>query len=495
MDEVLTIGLLHLDVQHGKPEENRSALLSLAERAAFSGAQVILAPELAVSGYGFDSIAEAAPFAETLAGETLSALGRLAHHHGVYIGVGMAERDPATHILYNSACIVGPDGLLAAHHRKVASERRWACPGSPGTWNLFDTPWGRMGVLICSDAYYSLLPRSLARQGVDLLLIPANWPATGIDPRKVWRARALENGMGVVACNRTGLDRRMDCRTGPSYAVTATGTVLLDAVSESTTIWLVDYPLEGGRIPCRHRESLMAERRPGDFAAICLDVNGLEDFAGLWGLPEAGELNIRCVVPESQDHNTLVPLQSVNTDDDVPPTLFVFPRHASPVPIHALESFVRNRNRAIIASVDGLDGSASPYALVSPSGKTVLVPGSAFATGDFGPARIALVGSRLLRHPELAVALSKQGCDLLVAETERLDEDSRLLLGAKCLERAAVVAAAPDGAAIFEPPMGHAPWKETTLYGPGECAGRIHTGSWRSKRFQDRVDMGVLLRR
>ena len=59
-------------------------------------------------------------------------------------------------------------------------------------------------MLICADTYYGLLPRSLALHDVDLLLTLANWPLVGIDPREVWRARALENGIGVIGANRTG---------------------------------------------------------------------------------------------------------------------------------------------------------------------------------------------------------------------------------------------------------------------------------------------------
>jgi predicted amidohydrolase len=490
----LPIGLLHMDIKYGRTAENRAALAAAAEEAARLGAELILAPELSVSGYSFDSRDEVAPYAETLTEETVTLLRQTARRHGIYICAGLAERDPVTNIYYNSACVLGPAGELTAHHRKIACERRWACPGAPSHTNIFDTPWGRIGVLICADSYYGLLPRTLALYGVDLLLIPANWPPSGLDPRKLWRARALENGVGVIACNRTGVDRRMDCRQCASYAVTADGEVLLDAVSESSCVRLVEYSLARGRFPTERREAMLAQRRPAEFGALYLDVNGLEDFSGLWGLPECGEIDIRCVIPDSSG-STLTALESASCAAFAAPTLFVLPRGVAPLPFRFLETFVEQGAIAVITEQEGQNGDAPAYHFISSTEQAFLPTGRSSITVDFGPARIALAHLDRLRHPEAVVALSKQGCDLVVTGAQRLDADDRLLLGVKCLERTAIVASAQDGAVICEPPPGHAPWKETAIYGPGICAARIDTAPLRVKRFLDRVDMEALLRR
>lgn len=139
-------------------------------------------------------------------------------------------------------------------------------------------------------------------------------------------------------------------------------------------------------------------------------------------------------------------------------------------------------------------GSALP-ALVSEGRLTCLSPDKNSVMVDFGPARIALVRSESLRHPEAAVALSKQGCDIIVSQAGHLDDDTRLLLGVKSLERAAVAVATPEGATICEPPEGHERWHETMLREPGVCAAVVDTARTRKKRFLDRVDLEVLLRR
>lgn len=495
MSETLSIGVIHLDVRHGQVEENRVALTAHVIEAARRGAKIIVAPELAVSGYSFDNRDQVSACAEVLRGATFESLSGVARQYGVFVAAGIAERDPATDIYYNTALVVDPNGELAAHHRKVlAAERRWACPGNLSRSSLFDTPWGRVGALICADSYAGLLPRSLALHGADLLLVLANWPPSGVDPTHVWRARALENGYGVVGCNRTGLDRIMDCRTCRSYAVTASGEVLLDEASPVSAVWIVHHPLQGGRLPSDIREARMSERRPEEFGALYLDMNGIEDFGGFWGLPAGGPLDVRCVVPESREQaSTFLGLAA--GDCDSVPTLLVLPRGIGAFSREALARLVEERPLAIVADLSGPNGEPPAYGLFSSTQGISLLSGESFAVADFGPARIALVRAESLAHPEVAVSLSKQGCDLLVTCPDRFGPDDRLLLGVKCLDRSAIAAVSREGAMICEPPKGHETWKEALVTGHGVCSARLDTVALRSKRFYDRVDMEVLLRR
>lgn len=494
MTDTLCIGVIHLDVRHGCVEENRKALAALALEAAGRGASIIVAPELAVSGYSFDSRRHVAACVEAITGETFECLWPVARQYKAYICTGIAECDLATGIYYNTALVVGPDGEPAAFHRKiVAAERRWACPGQVSRPGVFDTPWGRLGILICADSYSGLLPRSQALNGADLVLVPSNWPPSGLDPRLIWRARSLENGFGIVGCNRTGLDRMMDCRECRSYVVTPQGTVLLDESSSTSTAWIVEYPLVNGRLSSERRQAIMALRQPEDFSELYLDVNGLDDFGGLWGLPPQGPLDIRCLVPESPGQAVSL-LESTAAECNSVPMLLVLPRSMGPFTAEQIVRFTSNRTAAVVAEHEGQNGN-SAYGLVSSSQQISLAPGCSAVMADFGPARIALVRPESLVHPEVAVSLSKQGCDLLVTSSEQFGPDDRLLFGVKCLERAAVAAVSSKGAMICEPPVGHEPWKEELTTGSGVCSAGIDTAALRSKRFHDRVDMETLLLR
>ena len=203
----LKLALLHSAAAHKQTDANRAQLLALFRRACDAGAQLIAAPEMAVSGYSFNSRRDIAPYVETGDGPTLTALAQLTREYGVYACIGLAERDPRTSIFYNSAFALDPQGEVVCRYRKINAEHRWACPGNPLADNTFATPWGRVGLLICSDSYHSLMPRITALRGADLLLIPANWPPTGLDPREIWRARPGKRTLrGGLQPHRSGPD-------------------------------------------------------------------------------------------------------------------------------------------------------------------------------------------------------------------------------------------------------------------------------------------------
>ncbi len=489
MDEKLPIGILHLNIQHGAVEKNRENLIYYVKETAQKGAKIIVAPELAISGYSFGSIDEILPFAEEVTGETVTALATIAKQFGVYICFGFAEKEKETGMLYNSAVVLDPEGQVVAHHRKhVPAERRWCSPGMPSTKSLFESPWGKVGVLICADSYYGLLPRSLALQGADILLICANWPPTGLDPRELWRARAIENGVGIIAVNRTGVDRAMDCQEAPSYAVTPNGTVLLDATSKTSKVYLVEYPLEEGHFPSRLRKKIMSTRTPEDYNAISLDMCGVEDLSGLWKLPPPGTIKIQCFVPSGSGFPPGFKKKLFDNTDEIP-RLAIVPYLEKDC---SLEEFLKYSEKTPTAIVTKIHSS---LALISRGKIDYIPPERPSKMFDFLKARIGVVKSEALYHPEKAVSLSKQGCDIIVSQTEALDDKTRLILGIKCLERAVVAVSSCNSATICVPPQGHERWHETTLKEPGICEVAVDTNFTRKKRFLERVDFRVLLKR
>lgn len=456
-DAFLDIALLHLKIVPGAVEHNRRILAALTEQAARAGAHIIVAPELAVSGYVTGSREKVCAYVEPLHGPTCELLSSIANRYGVYACAGFAEVEPSTGIFYNSAFVIGPSGTVVAHHRKVLSERRWASPGSVGAKSRFDSQWGRIGLLICADTWYGLLPRAHALNDVDLLLILANWPDCGLDPRELWKARALENGIPVVACNRTGAEPTLDFSLAHSYAVSGEGVELADLSSPESAICHVKVPLCDGHLNGGRRRAVLAQRDPAAYGALSLNINGLADFSGMWGLPKAGVLDVLCAAGDSISSATF-----------------------------------RDRSGECAVITVGIDTPTPELRL----GDRVLTirPDRPMATADFGPARIALLDPKWLRHPEFSVAVSKQGCDIAIAATrDSLSRDDRLVLGVKSLDRLAVVTLAANGATICTPPVGHERWGETVLEGRGECHCEIDTTALRRKYFEDRVNLPLLL--
>ena len=147
------IAVIQFDPQVGldQCDNNLCKGLQLAEEAVHDGANLIVLPELANTGYTFETRAEAYAHAETLdEGPSIKTWRAFAREHQVYLVAGFAERDGLK--LYDSAVLFGPDGLLG-HYRKAHlwnQEKLWFSPGDLG-FPVFETPIGRIGLMICWD--------------------------------------------------------------------------------------------------------------------------------------------------------------------------------------------------------------------------------------------------------------------------------------------------------------------------------------------------------
>ena len=496
----LRLALIHMAIRHKDPDHNRELLLSQIRQAAQLGASLVVAPELSTSGYSFENREDMLPYAESSSSPFAAALARSAKKNGLYICAGVAELDEKTRILYNSALVFAPYGRLVCKYRKINAECRWASAGDPKQDNTFDTPWGRMGVLICSDTYHALMSRATALRGANLLLAPANWPVTGMNPLEIWRARALENGFFVAGCNRTGTDLVMDCRNAPSGVWDPKGRLLLEGRCEDSAIFYTDLPLtDQGRLDDTNRQRLMADRRPDYYHDAYLRLNAIQDLTGFLNLPQPGNLEIRCIT----DIKTIDLEKALNPDRaGHPPTpsltlLPLFPW--SDRQMDAMDRAAKNANQALLTALP--NGTDRRYILFQPKEKPRhwRLPDWPFEAGetiprfDAGPARFFAVPLRALTHPELAVALAKKGGDVVLCLENRISEEQRLTAGVRTIERTGVAVCANNGAGIWLPPEGHQRWEEV-LAGPGEtCCLEKDSAGLRRKRFQDFIDFDLLM--
>lgn len=164
--------------------------LALIEEAAGHGAELIVFPELFIPGYpygmtfGFtvgsrteDGRRDWKRYydASILAdGEEAQALAEAAKKHGVYLSIGISERDPVTATLYNSNLMISPEGVIM-NHRKLkptGSERVVWGDADRDFFPVMDTPWGPMGSMICWESYMPLARCALYQKGVTLYISP-----------------------------------------------------------------------------------------------------------------------------------------------------------------------------------------------------------------------------------------------------------------------------------------------------------------------------------
>jgi predicted amidohydrolase len=216
--------------------------------ASRAQAQLAVFPECALSGYVYDSAAEAEADAITRSGPLPSWFASHCARLGIHAVIGLLERDESTNTLYNSALIVGPREAPAWYrktHLPVLGIDRYV--GQGDTLPVFDMPFGRIGVLICYDVRFPEAARSLTLRGIDLLVVPTNWPE-GADsaPEFLTRARAWENRIYLAACNRVGVERGTRF-IGRSQVVSPDGTFLAQADGKSETIIYAEIDVRQAR--------------------------------------------------------------------------------------------------------------------------------------------------------------------------------------------------------------------------------------------------------
>jgi nitrilase len=135
-------------------------------------------------------------------GPATDRLGGIARQHGVWLAIGVQEREPTGSTIYNTLLYVAPDGSIAGRHRKLVptgSERTVWGMGDGSTLGVVPTPFGRVSGLICWENYMPLARFHLYAQGVDIWLAPTL--ATGDAWVATMRHIARENRMYVIGVN------------------------------------------------------------------------------------------------------------------------------------------------------------------------------------------------------------------------------------------------------------------------------------------------------
>ncbi|MGI8785120.1 MAG: carbon-nitrogen hydrolase family protein [Acidobacteriota bacterium] len=180
--------------------ENIESFAAVIEKAAESHPDIICLPEgMTIVGTRL----KYAAVAEPIPGPSTQRLSELARKHKTYLVAGLLEREGAS--VFNTSVLIDRDGKLAGKYRKVYLPREEVEGGiTPGSdFPVFDTDFGRVGMMICYDSFFVDPARALAARGAEIILMPI-W---GGDELLV-RARALENHLTLVTSSydmRTGV--------------------------------------------------------------------------------------------------------------------------------------------------------------------------------------------------------------------------------------------------------------------------------------------------
>lgn len=174
---------------------NREAYAPLVAEAAEKNADfVVLGETIGVYATG-KTYAEVS---ESIPGPSTEYFGKLAKQHDLYLVVGLNEREK--HLIYNVAVLIGPDGKVVGKYRKTCLPRGEADGGiTPGdSYPVFQTRFGKVGMMVCYDAFFPEVARQLTINGAEVIALPV-W---GCNP-ELAAARATENHVYLVSSTYT----------------------------------------------------------------------------------------------------------------------------------------------------------------------------------------------------------------------------------------------------------------------------------------------------
>jgi N-carbamoylputrescine amidase len=267
-------------------DEDFATIATLLEQARGAGADLLALPEAALGGY-LSSLHDSSGSGEPVdVPPQLDVDGpevrRLAAMAGdTVVTAGFCERGDAAsgYRPYNSAVAVTGDGVLG-HHRKVHQPLNENSSYAAGDrFTAFDTPVGRLGMMICYDKAFPEAARALAVDGARVVVCLSAWPAARTDPAPVladdrWtrrfdlfdRARALENQIVWVSANQAGTFG--DMRLVASAKIVDPGGEVLDTTGTEAGLAVASVDVDDAVDAARRFMGHLRDRRPASYAEL-----------------------------------------------------------------------------------------------------------------------------------------------------------------------------------------------------------------------------------
>ncbi len=263
----VSIGLVQMRCE-ADAEANLSKAEARIRQAAARGAEIVCLQELFRSPYFCRSEDVAAfDWAEPMAGPSTRRLAALAREFEIALVVPLFERR-APGVYHNSAVLLDPRGEVAGRYRKMHIpddpgyyEKFYFSPGDLG-FRAHETPFGRVGILICWDQWFPEAARLTALKGAQILFYPTaiGWdadesPRTRGEQHSAWetsqRGHAVANGVFVAAVNRVGTEGRI-VFWGQSFVADPFGRILARGSDREEETLVVECDL--GRIESVRRD-------------------------------------------------------------------------------------------------------------------------------------------------------------------------------------------------------------------------------------------------
>ncbi len=263
----MKIGFYQFRPLFGKTKSNLSKIIKALHNV---DADLIVLPELALTGYNFSGREEAVALGEDPEQSmAVAALTQLCRQQDLHIVIGFAEKKQDK--LFNSALLIGANGLVHTY-RKIHlfnEEKNCFDPGDTPL-ALQEVKGTKIGMMICFDWVFPEVCRSLALQGAHIICHPSNLVLNYC--QQTMLSRCLENSVFAVTTNRFGSDRRPHGEvrfTGKSQIVAPKGKLLHRALSQRQALFITEIdPVQAEDKSMTALNDLFADRRPEFYSVL-----------------------------------------------------------------------------------------------------------------------------------------------------------------------------------------------------------------------------------
>lgn len=232
MKEKIRVALAQINCKRENKTENIKKIEEITIKANSQGANLVIFPELALSGYIMrDQVYE---IAETIPGPSTQKIEKIAKRNNIHIIFGMVELSQKTKAtVFNTAVLVGPKGIIGKYRKmylpthSVFEEKRYYRPGYQAV--TYDTAIGKIGLCICYDIFFPEVSRLTRLLGAQLIVCISASPVIRRNYFELLTAaRALENTVFVAYVNLVGIEDGLQF-WGGSRLINPTGEVIAKA--------------------------------------------------------------------------------------------------------------------------------------------------------------------------------------------------------------------------------------------------------------------------
>lgn len=236
----VTLALLHLSLDFANLDANHALIENATRLAAAKGAQWIITPELALTGYRFD-LELGTEWISSGADKYVQQLQLLADELDIVMFLSHLEKNEDDGNRYNTLFVIDRNGVIIGKHYKINTipiSEDWSTPGTATTPIQIDGY--SVGLLICADAWPEEHAMSLKEKGAELLISTASWAPGEYGPGNTWEKRSSETQLPVFVANKTGMERNIDQSDAVS-AVSVMGERIINHTSKQSSVLLVNW--------------------------------------------------------------------------------------------------------------------------------------------------------------------------------------------------------------------------------------------------------------